>query len=151
MAPQVYAEIQSTLKSGQLEIRGGRVQSCQATEGGFELTFENRRQGEIVQIQPQVIINATGPLGDVKTDGRPLLRNLLDQKLISAHPLAMGIQVSENLQALEASGSPVQGLYALAGLTRGWGWEVTAVPDIREQAWALGRLLSQRVQSGSSR
>jgi uncharacterized NAD(P)/FAD-binding protein YdhS len=34
------------------------------------------------------------------------------------------------------------GLYALGPMTRGSFWEITAVPDIRVQTWALARRLS---------
>jgi uncharacterized NAD(P)/FAD-binding protein YdhS len=37
---------------------------------------------------------------------------------------------------------PATDLYAVGPLTRGAFWEITAVPDIRHQVWALARRLA---------
>jgi uncharacterized NAD(P)/FAD-binding protein YdhS len=39
---------------------------------------------------------------------------------------------------------PSRQIYALGPVTRGLFWEITSVPDIREQCWRVAALIEQR-------
>jgi uncharacterized NAD(P)/FAD-binding protein YdhS len=53
--------------------------------------------------------------------------------------LGLGLAVDSESRVIASNGSAHPTLYALGSLTRGTRWEVTAVPEIREQANAIVR------------
>ena len=77
-----------------------------------------------------VAFNCTGPLGAIRRTRDPLLKRMLDDGLIAADAMGMGLAVDEGSRAGER-------LWALGPLTKGAYWEIVAVPDIREQAAAV--------------
>ncbi len=77
-------------------------------------------------------INCTGPLGAIERTSDAMLRGLLDDGLVRADHLGIGLEVDERSRA---AGS--ERLWALGPLTKGRYWEIVAVPDIREQAAAV--------------
>jgi uncharacterized NAD(P)/FAD-binding protein YdhS len=69
----------------------------------------------------------------------PLLRSLLDAGHARPDPLHLGLDTTPD-GAL--AGAPPDTLFALGPLTRPALWEITAVPDIRDQAAALAARLA---------
>lgn len=57
-------------------------------------------------------------------------------------PLAIGLDVSDEGGLIDGTGHPVPGLHALGPLTRGAWWEITAVPELRNQAARFARHLA---------
>ena len=54
----------------------------------------------------------------------------------------MGLDVSDDCALIDRARQSVSGLYALGPLTRGAWWEITAVPELRNQAARFARLLA---------
>lgn len=61
---------------------------------------------------------------------------------IRPDPFAIGIDVDSQSRTLAANGTANESLLAIGPMTRGASWEIVAVPDIRQQVWALARRLS---------
>ena len=85
--------------------------------------------------------NCTGPLHAIEKSRDPLLRSLLDAREIHGDKLGIALEVDDYCRAGEH-------LYAMGPLTNGTLWEITAVPDIREQAAAVASVIEEEVGHG---
>jgi uncharacterized NAD(P)/FAD-binding protein YdhS len=90
-------------------------------------------------LEGAVLINCTGPGTDVRRSNNELLRSILAAGLVRPDPLALGLATDERFRLVSRAGELQRTLYALGTLTRGRQWEVTAVPEIREQARLVAR------------
>ena len=121
IAPEIAAQLDSLLRQGKLEVLAGRLQ---AHDGG-EVQLATRDGPR--RLTPRLIVNCTGPNGNVTRTRNPLLRQLLGEGLVAPDPLALGLLT-------DAEDRAAPRLWALGPLTKGMYWEMTAVPDIRAQA-----------------
>ena len=130
IAPQVHAKIQELISVGRLEVVAGRITEVRRSGDALDVTY--RKRGEEVLEPPRsfgYIFNCTGPLADITKTGDPLLRELLDDGMVTPDELAIGLSVDECSRV--AGG---ERLWAVCTLTKGRYWEIIAVPDIRVQA-----------------
>ncbi|MEO5808575.1 MAG: FAD-dependent oxidoreductase, partial [Sphingomicrobium sp.] len=84
-----------------------------------------------------LVINSTGPLHALARTRDPLLRQMLDDRLIAPDPLGIGIACGEGDVALGGGR-----LWVLGPLTKARRWEIIAVPDIGEQAAAAAEAMA---------
>ena len=92
------------------------------------------------------LVNATGPVYDVRRSPDPLLRALLGRGLATPGPLGLGLRTDDGA-LLDASGRRSPHLYTLGALRRGELWETTAVPEIRAQAAGIAAALTRRTDA----
>jgi uncharacterized NAD(P)/FAD-binding protein YdhS len=137
IAPQAAARIAALREQGRLEIVPGRIGSF---EDG-EVKIAKRGGGE-ARYRVAGVVNCTGPEGSVARVADPLVRHLLASGEARPDPLGIALDVDKDSRLLRGDGSPSPNLYALGPLTRGFFWEMVAVPDIRGQALGLARLLA---------
>ena len=130
IAPQVAAQIAGMVGEGRLEIVAGRIGSMRKTDSKIEVEISRRGRPSSEVRTFAAAFNCTGPLGTIKRTRDPLLKQMLDDGLIAADDLGMGLAVDGGSRAGE-------GLWALGPLTKGAYWEIVAVPDIRGQAAAV--------------
>ncbi len=131
-------------RSGVLRVEAGRVLSAARDRDSVRLTVALRGGGEI-QHRVAGGINCTGPDHDYARSQDPLLQQLLRDGLIACDPLGLGLVVDDAWRVIDATGAVQPQLSALGPPTRGAAWEITSVPDIREQVAELaGRLLAEQ-------
>jgi uncharacterized NAD(P)/FAD-binding protein YdhS len=135
IATEVAQRMKELIGNGQLEVVAGRVRSMRETEGGVEVDIARRPSttlgtGGVETRTFDTIINCTGPLGAMARTSNPILRQMLDDGLIAADALGIGVEVDDNDRAGER-------IWALGPMTKGRYWEIIAVPDIRDQAAAV--------------
>ena len=78
----------------------------------------------------------------------PLVRDLLSQGMARPDPLNLGLDVTIDSAVINRWGVPSRRIYALGPVTRGLFWEITSVPDIREQCWNVAALIGERSGAG---
>ncbi|TPE63706.1 FAD-dependent oxidoreductase [Sandaracinobacter neustonicus] len=140
MAPDVAQRLKALIAEGSFTVCPGRILSAQRDGDGASVSIR-RRNGALDELKVTRIVNCTGP-GPVQGCEHPLVRSILGQGLGHADPLGMGLETDHLCRVLDSRRRPVPGLFAVGPLTRGSFWEITAVPDIRQQVWSLARLLS---------
>jgi uncharacterized NAD(P)/FAD-binding protein YdhS len=140
MAPTVAERIEKLQRQGRLEVIRGRVGHLDATDAGALVSVDLHRGGSM-QLQVDRIVNCTGP-GDVRGCRDPLMTCLLGEGLARPDPLGLGLDTDHVGRVRDASGLVQPDLFAVGPLTRGTFWEITAVPDIRRQVWAVARRLA---------
>ncbi|VXC86544.1 FAD/NAD(P)-binding protein [Sphingomonas sp. AX6] len=142
LAPEVAARIEALRANGRLTIVSGKTMDAREHDDGVAVEWRPRGHDKAETLVVQRIINCTGPLGDLDRTTDPLLRDLTARGLIRADAHRIGIDVDNQARTIAATGQPNDWLYALGPMTRGAFWEIVAVPDIRQQTWALARRLS---------
>ena len=142
IAPEVAAKITAMKADGRLRIVAGKLVGAKAHGDGAMVRYRPRGSDDLTSLRVRRIINASGPQGDLLRTEEPLLRRLLDRGLIRPDRLRIGIDVTQQSEAIGHDGEPCPTLLALGPMTRGTFWEIVAVPDIRRQTWAVARKLS---------
>jgi uncharacterized NAD(P)/FAD-binding protein YdhS len=145
MAPQVSARIRAHTETGRLTLHSGGLRSVE------DLGIRCRVHVGDTTLESDVIVNCTGPLGDITRTTNPLLRTLLARGVITPDPLGLGVACTERGELLDSHGNAVPGLYAVGPPTRGTVWEAISVPEIRNQAARLAEHLTNSVEARSAR
>jgi uncharacterized NAD(P)/FAD-binding protein YdhS len=143
----VAARIAQTRESGQLTILAGRIRSYAMGEDGLvEVTYLPRFKETLASVRAARVINCSGPESDFGRIRDPLVRRLLDKGLVRPDPLSLGLDVTQNCALLDRDGAISRRLFAVGPVTKGTFWEMTAVPDIRQQAEFLAGQLAALVR-----
>ncbi|HEY7690050.1 MAG TPA: FAD/NAD(P)-binding protein [Dongiaceae bacterium] len=145
MAPAVADLIERTVQSGQLSLLAGRIQQLTPNEQGIEATLLRRGMESPEPLRVARVIDCSGPQCDYAAISSPLVRSLLDQGIARPDPLALGLDVTLDSAVIDRDGNPSSRLFALGPVTRGIFWEITSVPDIREQCWKVAAQLGLRL------
>jgi uncharacterized NAD(P)/FAD-binding protein YdhS len=136
IAGPVADRIDAARSSGQLRITGGRIRAAADDAGGMVVSYAPRGGTGLRSFHAARVINCTGPASDYTRIADPLVRALLAGGLVQPDPLRLGLQVTPD-SALVGANGPSTTLFAMGPVTRGAFWEVTSVPDIRQQCDAL--------------
>ena len=139
MPGKSWDQLQALLEKGQFSVVAGRVQDCQATDGGFAVEYRPRGAEQTQTLRVRHVINCTGPESDVSKIQDALIRNLYGRGLIERDPLGLSILVDGKGHPLNRDGHPWRAAVALGSLRRAELWETTALREIRDQAEQLGR------------
>jgi uncharacterized NAD(P)/FAD-binding protein YdhS len=151
LAQEIDALLASQLSSGQIQIHAGRITSYQENADGAEITYRDRKSGKPEYLLVDRVFNCSGPEVDCRKVNRPLLKNLLRQKLARPDSLLLGLEVSDEGALIDGDGMVSDFLYAIGPLRKGNLWETTAVPEIRDQISKLtGLLVSNCTQKNSA-
>jgi len=154
-APEAHAALQKLLEQGKLTVQAGRLKGLSLEgDGKVEMTWRPRRADADRKFQVGTVINCTGPQGQVEKSGDPLIRSLLQQGLMLADALGLGVQVDKAGALLDSTGRSSAVLFYTGPLLKARDWECTAVPELRVAASRLADRLAaalpeQRPQSGT--
>jgi uncharacterized NAD(P)/FAD-binding protein YdhS len=132
IAPQVADTIAQMIAEHRLEIVAGKIVGAQSDDRTVDVQFRRRGADGTSSERFDYVFNCTGPLGSIRRTRDPLLKGLLEDRLIVPDALGIGLDVDERSRV---PGAPP--LWALGPLTKGKFWEIVAVPDIRVQAAAV--------------
>ncbi|WP_457354534.1 FAD/NAD(P)-binding protein [Sphingomonas sp. UYP23] len=142
LAPDVAARLAALRASGRLELVAGKIEATEADPAGVAVHWRPRGAHAAEQRVVQRIINCTGPQGDLARAHEPVLQALVTRGVIRPDPARLGIDVDAQMRTLGADGAANDRIFAIGPMTRGAFWEIVAVPDIRTQARALARRVS---------
>ena len=133
---------------GQLRIRAGRIRHYRQSASGplVEVVFRPRFQDTLDSVTAGRVINCAGPGADYSRIRDPLVRMLLHKGLVRPDPLCLGLDVTTHCALLDRDGAISRRLFAVGPVTRGTFWEMTAVPDIRQQAELLAGQLAALIK-----
>jgi len=130
IAPEVAETVAGMIADGRLEIKAGRITDARDTADGLEVDYVRRGGSQLRTETFAYAFNSTGPLHSITRSKNPVLRSLLDASVVEPDHLGIGLRVGDDARAGPR-------LWAMGPLTKGRYWEITAVPDIREQAVAV--------------
>ncbi len=110
------------------------------------VTYRPRFKDQLESLRVARVINCSGPESDFGRIRDPLVRRLLDKGMVRPDPLSLGLDVTQNCALLDREGAISRRLFAVGPVTKGAFWEMTAVPDIRQQAEYLAGQLATLVR-----
>ncbi len=142
LAPSVSARIDLMIASGLLTVVAGKPLSYVIEDGEVCVRWRRRTTDDIETIRVRTVVNCTGPQGDLSRAEDEVLRHLVADGLARADLNRLGLDVDAQNNLVGAGGAIDKRLFALGPMTRGAFWEISAVPDIRQQVWTLARKLS---------
>lgn len=139
LAPRVHGKIERAIASGKLRIVRGRVESIEQhpTRDGLRVTVRHGHGCRHIDVAR--VVNCTGPEQNPARSSNPLLQGLIGDELARLDPLGLGLSVDAESRVIAPNGSAHRSLFAVGSLTRGTRWEITAIPEMREQANAVVR------------
>ena len=144
MAPAVADVIDDAIRRRQLKLQAARLQAMAPDRQGVTVTLRKRGSDQREDLRVARVIDCSGPQCDYARIDSPLVRDLLSQGMARPDPLNLGLDVTTDSAVINRWGVPSRQIYALGPVTRGLFWEITSVPDIREQCWNVGALIGER-------
>ncbi|HEU4623537.1 MAG TPA: FAD/NAD(P)-binding protein [Steroidobacteraceae bacterium] len=138
LAPRIHARIQRAIDDGRLVIVKGRITHIEPLAAeGLRVSVRHGRATQTIDVAR--LINCTGPEADPSRANNPLLQGLIGDRIARPDALGLGLAVDAESRVVSMTGAAHTSLYAVGALTRGTRWEVTAIPELREQANAVVR------------
>ncbi|HEX3983567.1 MAG TPA: FAD/NAD(P)-binding protein [Acidisoma sp.] len=143
----VAARLAEARRMGQLRIQAGRIRSYAVTSAGtVEVQYRPRFKDHVENLSVSRVVNCSGPESDFGRIRDPLLRRLLDKGAVRPDALSLGLDITRTCALLGRDGAISRRLFAIGPVTKGAFWEMTAVPDIRQQAEFLAGQLAALVK-----
>jgi uncharacterized NAD(P)/FAD-binding protein YdhS len=137
-AAPVADALDAMLADGFLSVRRGRVLAIHCGTDAAEVLIRPRGATRPELLTVQRVINATGLQSADHADS-PLIKALRERGLARLDAMAMGLDVTDALNVVDAHGRAAVNLFALGPIVRGVFWECIAVPDVRTQAEKVAR------------
>ena len=126
----------------------GRLESILENEHTLHVKFRDRSDSPY-KLAVGVVVNCTGPECNYHMLRDPLIVQLFLRGLARPDPLFLGLDVNDQGQLLDATGHAVPNLHTLGSPQKGRLFETTAVPELRQQAFDLARLIAEDLQKNA--
>jgi uncharacterized NAD(P)/FAD-binding protein YdhS len=122
----------------------GRLRGIEHGRNSLELHALVEHGGATRSLAFNWLVNCTEGNTNAAASSNPLISNLVERGTLIPDPLGLGIAVDAESRAIDGSERGRPDLFALGPLTIGRFWEITSIPEIRDQAEAVaGRILEQ--------
>ncbi|HYH71803.1 MAG TPA: FAD/NAD(P)-binding protein [Nocardioides sp.] len=143
MAPATHARFDAVAASGRLRRHRGTIAGVRAEEDALHVTLDDGSE-----LSVSAVVNCTGPVGSIAAD--PLLTRLARTGLVRPGPAGLGIDTADDGRIVGTlpGTSP---FLAVGALRRGNLWESTAMPEIREQAYDVARVVTRSLHGEARR
>lgn len=132
LPPQTTEAIEALRAAGRLNIIVGRIVAIEG-QAPLDIRLRNERAAEN-SLTADLVIQATGFNTSVTDTRHRLIRQLLDEGLVCADALGLGLAADEQGLLLRPDGMPSSGLRVIGTLLRGALWECSAFSEIRATA-----------------
>ncbi len=142
IAGPVADRIDAARRRRQLGIIAGHIGGYEITGDRVTVSYRPRGRDGTERVVAARVINCAGPNADYARIREPLIRSLLAKGLVRPDPLSLGLDVTGSCALLARDGAISRRVFAIGPVTKGAFWEMTAVPDIRQQAEFLADRLA---------
>lgn len=137
MPPGSEARLLAAMADGQFTLLKGDVLQVHPAASGITARYRPYRKAATETLAATLAIDARGLRG--RPTDSPLLAQLLDQGTARLDTLRIGLDIANDGSVIRADGTASPRLSAIGPVSRAAFWEITAIPDIREQAASLAR------------
>lgn len=142
-APEAHAVFERWRAEGRLTLTAGRMAGLQPSPaGGSRVELRPRGQARLAAMEVDCIVNCTTPSGRQAGSASPLVASLCADGLVVPDSLGLGLLVDDEYRVIGRDGQPSPQLRYVGPLLKARDWEATAVPELRQHAAALARLLA---------
>ena len=136
MPVPVAKKFSELMAAGLVRIIAARVDAVTADADQLNVTVREKGSNSRSDISCRWIVNATGPSPSNSAAANPAIGSLLIQGLIVPDELNLGVQTTDDGNAIGSDAQPVPDLFVVGTLRKPQVWESTAVPELRVQAAA---------------
>ncbi|CUR60353.1 conserved hypothetical protein [metagenome] len=143
MAPATRARFDQVASAGRLRRHRGTIAAVRPTDEALHVTLDDG-----TELSVSAVVNCTGPVGSVAAD--PLLTRLTRTGLVRPGPAGLGIDTADDGRIVGTL-PETRPFLAVGSLRRGNLWESTAMPEIREQAYDVARVVARSMHGESRR
>lgn len=142
LPPESAAPIRAAIRTGRMRLLAASFQGAERNADG-QLQAVIRCRGSRVEqrVGCARIIDCRGIRRDPERNATPVVASLLKQGAARIDPLRLGLDVSADAAVIDAQGQPSERIFAIGPASRAAFWEITAIPDIRDQTAGLARRL----------
>ena len=141
LAPGIAERLESLTRTDQAVRHVGRILGYRETGDGVDVRIRRRNTDEVETLRVEAVVNCSGSECNYRKLESPLIRDLLEQRLVCPDPLALGLKTAADGALIDAADAASDRLYTLGPPQKGMLWETTAVPEVRVQAARLAGLL----------
>jgi len=128
----VRAVVDTGVADGSIEVFAARLGEVAAIASGLRCRFVTPN-GPAIERDVRWLVNCTGPERDVRRLASPVVRSLLDHRMLAPDPLGLGVLTGPSGQLIGETGyvpdAFVVGPWRMADL-----WEASAIPELRQHA-----------------
>lgn len=143
--PESDGRISDAIRQGRLRLtRGAFVSGNRLADGRVEARVLLHGDAAPTTILAGGIIDCRGIRRDPVENASPLMADLLARGAARVDPLRIGLDVAADCRILDAAGAPSRRILAIGPVSRAAFWEITAIPDIREQVAEVARHLAEQ-------
>jgi uncharacterized NAD(P)/FAD-binding protein YdhS len=138
------AIIQQMEQTEQLQIKAGRITAITPGGKGMYVQYFDKKKRQTEHFNASLILNCTGPEGNLACIDNLLLKNLLAAGILRNDPLHLGIHATPEGAIISQKGAIWENIFTLGPPMKGTLWECISVPEIRQQAYDLAQTLLQQ-------
>lgn len=141
MSPASASAIAYFKQELRLNICPGIVKSVNPTPDnkGLEIQYFSKKSGKVESLTADYVINCAGPDYNIAKRKDVLVQSILNKQLLLPDDLSFGFKLAQDDLDLDLAGKAQGKIFALGALLFGEKLETTAVPEIRQQAFALAK------------
>lgn len=151
LPPESAAPLREGLQSGRLRLLAGRFEGAGRDGAILRARWRPRGKGRVLSLDAARIIDCRGIRRDPHRHATPLIADLLTRGAARIDPLDLGLDVAPDCAVIDAAGRPDPRIRAIGPASRAAFWEITAIPDIREQARFLAAELRVELTGAAPR
>jgi uncharacterized NAD(P)/FAD-binding protein YdhS len=143
MPPANAEQIAALRRSGQLQLRAGRIQQLCADGDRLVALWRPRGRFDTHELWVDRVVDCSGSDRRLAHTADPLLRHLLDAGWASSDSAGLGLRTGPHGAMIDADGRATTRLFYLGPMLRADHWEATAVGELRVRAEQLAATLSK--------
>jgi uncharacterized NAD(P)/FAD-binding protein YdhS len=143
MPPENAEQIAALRRSGQLQLRAGRIQQLCADGDRLVALWRPRGRFDTHELWVDRVVDCSGSDRPLAHTADPLLRHLLDAGLASSDSSGLGLRTGSHGALIDAAGRAATRLFYLGPMLRADHWEATAAGELRVRAEQLAATLSK--------
>lgn len=128
--------------SGQLRLQRAAYLGAETLSSGPAALVRPVGRAATLPIPAQRIFDCRGIRRDPEQNASPLIADLLARGRAKIDPLRIGLQVDQNCRLMDREGQALDRILAIGPVARAGFWEITAIPDIRDQTKRLAAELA---------
>jgi len=146
----IYEMIQQLRMQQRMIPLTGRIKDITEQANSAIVLYFNEATKKTETIEVDRIINCTGPESDIRRSANGLLRNLVNNDIITPDELHLGIEADAAMGAVKNSkGDTNERIFTTGSNLKGVLWENTAVPDIRQHVKKMTLHISNQIRKNN--
>ncbi len=139
--PAINDIINEMRSTGKLEVLSGRITDIVPSEKEMKIIYRERGSNEEKTVSADFVINCIGPCQDYERIDHPLIKSMINGRLIKCDPAHVGIEALPEGPVITDDGTPSDIIFTIGLPLKGVVWESLAAPEIRVEADVLSKIL----------